>query len=605
MNPITASELESNPKTKKEQSGFRLYLWLISYVKPYIGPLTVMVCCGLLTAGGELVFPKVIERLIDEIIPAKDYGAFSRLIVLLIGVVAITIAAALLRNSFQRSVGAKAARDLQLAVFQHLRKLGFSYYEQHPVGESLSLMNNQVKAVQRLYTGFFPEMFETAIFVMLAVIMMVQGNVVLTLAAVPFFFVYYLFGPYFDRKMAHWSKNMNNDRIEFNRKIHETVFGIREFRAYAVEDWDLQRGMKKYEAVTNSTLKWVFFLHSRWGLRKMFFQAGSVGLFAAGYWLIREGSLTVGAFLSFFLIYSIVMEKLSQLIGNIAEQSMLLQQAYPLHKLMLLKPEVEEPENPIPLRDPKGRISFHGLSFHYLNRPMVIRDFTLDILPGERVAIVGGSGNGKSTLLKLICRFYDPQAGSIELDGIPVQHLSFQDLRGQVGYVSQESHLFGLSIRDNIKFGSPEATDEEMEQAAKDAFAHEFILNLPLGYDTLIGDRGMKLSGGQKQRIAIARLLIRNPRIVLLDEATSALDNVSESEVKTALDRLFEGRTMIAVAHRLTTIQDFDRIVVMNEGKVAEVGTYAVLMERQGLFYELAQGQKREPVHGVEPEVAR
>ncbi|WP_025688714.1 ABC transporter ATP-binding protein [Paenibacillus zanthoxyli] len=219
------------------------------------------------------------------------------------------------------------------------------------------------------------------------------------------------------------------------------------------------------------------------------------------------------------------------------------------------------------------------------------------------MALVGTSGNGKSTLLKLVDRFYDPQEGTIELDGVPITRLSFQDLRSSTGYVLQESYLFGFSVRENIRFGRPEASDEEIEQAAKAAMAHEFILQLPQGYDTLVGDRGMKLSGGQKQRIAIARMLISDPKIVLLDEATSALDNVSEAEVKTALDRLFEGRTMIAVAHRLSTIKDFDRIVVMDEGTIAEIGTYEQLIAREGIFYNLAQGQDQTAAITVDSEV--
>ncbi len=297
------------------------------------------------------------------------------------------------------------------------------------------------------------------------------------------------------------------------------------------------------------------------------------------------------------------MFKLSSLIGNLAQQGMMLEQAHPIRRLMLLKPLVEEPEHPIPTGAINGRITFKEVGFRYPNRPPVIRDFTLDIRPGERLALVGTSGNGKSTLLKLVDRFYDPQEGTIELDGVPITRLSFQDLRSSTGYVLQESYLFGFSVRENIRFGRPEASDEEIEQAAKAAMAHEFILQLPQGYDTLVGDRGMKLSGGQKQRIAIARMLISDPKIVLLDEATSALDNVSEAEVKTALDRLFEGRTMIAVAHRLSTIKDFDRIVVMDEGTIAEIGTYEQLIAREGIFYNLAQGQDQTAAITVDSEV--
>ncbi|BCG58777.1 ABC transporter ATP-binding protein [Paenibacillus sp. URB8-2] len=574
-----------------QEHRFRLYLWVVSYLRPYAGQLTVIVLCGLIAAAGELVIPKMIEHLVDNIIPDKNKSAFTSMLLLLIGIVAFSVSASLLRNLLQRAVGSKAARDLQFSVLQKLRKLGFSYYEQRPVGETLSLMNNQVHAVQELYTSFFPDMLELALFVILAVSVMVSGSLKLTLVAVPFFLIYYAVGPSLDRKTTEWNERMNTQRMDYNRKIHESVSGIRDFRAFSAENWDLQRGLRLYQTVTDTTLKWVFFIHTRWSIRRVFFDAGAVALFIFGYWFIRNQTLTVGAFLSFFLIYSVVMFKLSMLIGNLAQQGMMLEQANPIRRLMLLKPLVEEPEHPIPMGTVNGRITFKDVGFHYPNRPPVIRDFSLDIRPGERLAFVGTSGNGKSTLLKLINRFYDPQEGTIELDGVPITRLSFQDLRGSIGYVFQESYLFGFSVRENIRFGRPEASDEEIEQAAKAAMAHEFILQLPQGYDTLVGDRGMKLSGGQKQRIAIARMLISDPRIVLLDEATSALDNVSEGEVKTALDRLFQGRTMIAVAHRLSTIKDFDRIVVVDEGTIAEIGSYEELIAREGIFYNLAQGQ--------------
>jgi ATP-binding cassette subfamily B protein/subfamily B ATP-binding cassette protein MsbA len=226
----------------------------------------------------------------------------------------------------------------------------------------------------------------------------------------------------------------------------------------------------------------------------------------------------------------------------------------------------------------------------------VIQRFTLDIQPGEKIALVGSSGNGKSTILKLAARFYDPLEGEIRLDGVLLKMLALDQLRDAMGYVFQETYLFGTTVRENILFGQPDATDEQIIEAAKAAFAHDFILELPEGYETLVGERGVKLSGGQKQRISIARLFLKNPAIVLLDEATSALDNQSEREVQRALDQLLKGRTTITVAHRLSTIRKVDRIVVMDQGSISEVGSYDELMTKQGLFYQLSEGleDKRE-----------
>jgi ATP-binding cassette subfamily B protein/subfamily B ATP-binding cassette protein MsbA len=214
----------------------------------------------------------------------------------------------------------------------------------------------------------------------------------------------------------------------------------------------------------------------------------------------------------------------------------------------------------------------------------------LHVQAGERVALVGTSGNGKSTLLKLVCRFYDPTVGVITLDGVPLTQLPLSQLRQSIGYVFQETYLFGTSVRENIRFGRPQATDAEVEAAAKAAYAHDFIEQLPEGYATYVGERGIKLSGGQRQRIAIARMFVKNPAIVLLDEATSALDNVSEAEVQRALDALLVGRTTLTVAHRLTTIKDYDRIIVIDEGRQVESGKYDELLLQRGAFYRLQEG---------------
>jgi ATP-binding cassette subfamily B protein/subfamily B ATP-binding cassette protein MsbA len=230
--------------------------------------------------------------------------------------------------------------------------------------------------------------------------------------------------------------------------------------------------------------------------------------------------------------------------------------------------------------------------FGYSPERPTISDFHLDIAPGERIALVGSSGNGKSTIVKLLGRFYDPTEGDIALDGASIRSMSLGRLRDAVGFVFQETYLFGSSVRENIRFGNPDASDEEIEQAARAAFAHEFITELPQGYDTPLGERGVKLSGGQKQRIAIARMLVKNPAIIVLDEATSALDNVSEKEVLQALSKLSTGRTTIAIAHRLSTIRDYDRIAVLEDGMIREIGNYETLMGSRGLFYRLAAGEE-------------
>lgn len=581
------------PRSKDEER-MKRYLWILSYLKPYYLGVFAVLLCGILIASGELALPKMIEVVVDDYYPNQALGDFYSLLWIFAGLIVLIAAASVIRNMLQRSLGTKASRDLQFSVMRQIRHLGFAYYERRPVGETLSLMNDQVFAASRLYNRFFPELLESALFTIVALVLMVNNSLLLTAITIPSFLLYYVVGPLIDKNVTRWGREMYRTRIVFNQKIYETVSGLRELRAFSAEQWDLQENLQHYSKVTRSTLLWVIYIHSRFSVRQLFFLMGSIVIFITGFYFIRDGQLSVGEFISFLLFYAALMLKVSTLMANLIEQNMIIQQMVPVYDLMKLEPEVEEPADPTSLKEVTGRLSFRDVRFGYHNRPDVLQGINLDISPGERVAIVGTSGNGKSTLLKLICRFYDPIGGAILLDGISLSQLSFADIRGSVGYVFQESYLFGISVRDNIRFGKPDATDEEVEEAARIANAHDFIMSLTSGYDTLVGDRGIKLSGGQRQRIAIARMIIKQPRLVLLDEATSALDNVSEAEVKTALDRMMKGRTVIAIAHRLSTIQDFDRIIVIDEGVVAETGSYDQLIAQRGLFYQLAKGQMLE-----------
>jgi len=307
--------------------------------------------------------------------------------------------------------------------------------------------------------------------------------------------------------------------------------------------------------------------------------------------MVQSGELTVGAFIAFSLLYTRVIRLLTSMVTLTTEQRLTIIQTEKLYLFMKEQAVVKQPADPIKLHEVKGKLLFQNVSFAYPGREPIIEQFNLEVNSGKKVALVGKSGNGKSTLTKLIGRFYDPQEGEIYLDGIPLRQLDLTNLRDHVGFVFQEAFLYGDTVRANIAFAYDDPTEEQIVEAARAAYAHDFIMELPQGYDTVVGERGIKLSGGQKQRIAIARLFLRKPRVLVLDEATSALDNVSEYEVKKALDALMENCTTITVAHRLSTVQDYDLIVVVDQGRNAEQGTYEELIARGGLFYQLLRGE--------------
>jgi ATP-binding cassette subfamily B protein/subfamily B ATP-binding cassette protein MsbA len=350
------------------------------------------------------------------------------------------------------------------------------------------------------------------------------------------------------------------------------------------------RFLRRFKEMNKTWISSVIFAHTRGSVRRFTIYLAIFILFLYGSYLVRNNELSVGEFVAFYLYFFIVMNALTFIVTLTTEQYTLMFQAQRLYNFYKRVPDVQEPENPRSIANVKGEIIFKNVFFSYPAHPQVINGVSFHIEAGQNVALVGESGCGKSTLLKLLGRFYDVDQGEILLDGISIRDLSFAELRSSIGYVFQETYLFGTSIFENIRFGRPDASEEEIIEAAKRAFAHEFILELPDGYNTLIGERGYKLSGGQKQRIAIARMFVKNPVILLLDEATSALDNISEAKVQQALTELSKNRTTITVAHRLSTVQNSDKIIVLDRGKVVEEGTYDQLMQKKGSLYRLIHG---------------
>lgn len=568
------------------------YLWALSFLKPYKGKIFLLTACSLFSVLGETLAPKVIQHMIDHVVPRQDAKLFWWLLILLIGIHLSMLAAKNARNILQLTIGELASRDILKALFLHLRKLGFEHYERQPAGETLAMFNTEVANVSKIYRQYLPGILEHFFFVAISIGLMAGISGWMSLVIVPTFVVYYLFGPYFERKSAHFGKRSGEGRVAFNQKVFEAVSGFREFRAYGVQAWfhDLVReAHRRWARVYRSAATYGF---ARGSFRWFSYYLGAMALIGIGAALIQRNMMTVGGFVAFLLLYLNAMHRLTMLVTLFTEQRLIVHQTDPLYRFMHQEIRIRDPEEPVALKKAAGRITFDNVRFGYRERPDVIRHFTLDIAPGEKVAFVGFSGSGKTTLMKLIGRFYDPLEGEIRLDGVPIRQLKLADLRNAIGFVFQETCLFGSSVKDNIRFGKPDATDEEVIEAAKAAFAHDFIMALPDGYDTLVGERGIKLSGGQRQRLSIARMIIKQPAVVLLDEATSALDNVSEREVQRALDNVLAGRTVIAIAHRLSTVRHFDRLVFVKDGRIAEMGTYDELIARQGLFCELVQGEE-------------
>ncbi|MUT64585.1 ABC transporter ATP-binding protein [Paenibacillus sp. NEAU-GSW1] len=589
---------EPSRKMKEKQGGKgeleqskKSYLWALSFLRPYGKQIAALALCGIMAVLGETLTPKMIQYVIDSAAKEKDLSLFASIIAALAVINLLMLAAKNYRNLLQRTIGELASRDMQLAIFKHLRKLGFSHYERHPAGETLSMFNSEVASVQKIYRNFLPGVIDNLLFIAVAFVWLISISGWLSLIMVPTFALYYVFGPYFERKAASYGTQSGKARIEYNQTVYESISGLREFRAFGSQPWYHERTLSKHKNWAHFYLQSATFGFARGSYRRFVFYLGAAGVFAAGYYAVQNNWITLGAFVAFILLYMTAMFRLTMLVTLLTEQKLVVHQTIPLYQFMHKPIEIDDPEEPVKLDKIKGELVFDNVRFEYPGQPPVINGFSLRIKPGEKVAFVGASGGGKTTMFKMIGRFYDPTSGAIKLDGVPTRELELAQLREAIGYVFQETYLFGSSVRENIRFGRPEATDAEVEEAARAAYAHDFIMQLPEGYDTLVGERGMKLSGGQKQRISIARMFVKQPAIILLDEATSSLDNVSEYEVQRALDEILVNRTTIAIAHRLSTVKHFDRIIVIQDGAVAEAGSYDELIERRGLLYHLEAGQ--------------
>lgn len=581
---------KARQKAELDQSK-RSYVWAVKFLKPYKKKIAALAACGTMAVIGETLTPKMIQYVIDHVVINKDTSLFIVILAALTAVNLLMLIAKNYRNLLQRTIGELASRDMQTAIFKHLRKLGFAHYERHPAGETLSMFNSEVASVQKIYRNYLPGVIDNMLFITVAVVLLLSISGWLSLIMLPTFALYYLFGPYFERKAALNGRMSGQKRIAYNQVVYESISGLREFRAFGSQPWYHGRTLERHRNWAHYYLLSATFGFARGSFRRFTFYLGAIALFITGYYSLQNNWISLGGFIAFTLLYMTTMFRLTLLVTLLTEQKLIIHQTIPLYQFMHKPIEIDDPAHPFPLKEVRGGLAFEDVCFQYPGQPPVINGFSLTIKPGEKVAFVGASGNGKTTMFKMIGRFYDPTSGVIKLDGVPIKQLTLERLRESIGYVFQETYLFGSSVKENIRFGKPDASDEEVVAAAKAAYAHDFIMQLPEGYDTLVGERGMKLSGGQKQRISIARMFVKQPAVILLDEATSSLDNVSEYEVQRALDEVLVNRTTIAIAHRLSTVKHFDKIVVIHEGRVAESGSYEELIARKGLLYQLEAGQ--------------
>jgi subfamily B ATP-binding cassette protein MsbA len=484
--------------------------------------------------------------------------------------------------------------DLRKKVYEHLHRLGFKFFAERRLGEITSRLTNDVGSIRTALTDSLPQLLTITFSLVGSVSLMVVLNWRLSLViflTVPFVT---LATRYFGQKIRHLSKDIQDELANSTAVAEDALGAVRLVKAFVREDYEVNRYQSAIEKLFVTARRKVVLTQFFWSGVGIMFMSTLVIIFWYGGKEVLAERLTAGDLVAFIIYALNISRSISQTSRLYTAVNTAAGASERIFELLEETPEIENNPGAENLTSVKGEVVAEHLYFSYEGQKNVIDNVSFNASAGKTVALVGPSGAGKTTLLNLIPRFYDPQKGAIYVDGKNIQDITFKSLRQHISIVPQEVHLFGTSIRENIIYGKLDATPEEITQAAKDANAHEFILKTENGYDSMIGEKGVKLSGGQRQRIAIARAILKNPAILLLDEATSSLDSESEAQVQEALGRLMKNRTTFVIAHRLSTVQHADQILVMDEGKIVEVGTHLQLVTKDGLYSHLYELQFRD-----------
>ena len=563
------------------------YVRLLGYIKPHIGRLIEAIICIIIAAGANLYLPWIIKDMIDKVLAEKDMQMLN---VISVGIVVTFFIRGIFyygQSYLVSFVGQRVIIDVRDVLFRKFQRLPLSYFDRHQTGEIMSYIANDVAALQNALVDRLIELVtESSIFIgsLVMMVMLDWKLSLLTLITVP------LVGQamkVFGRKLKSSGTVIQERLADITATMQESIAAIRVVKSFGREDYEIERFHRQNELNFRAEMKnnqlmslltpTVEFLAAL---------AVTVIVWFGGYEVVN-GVITAGALVA-FLTYAVNLanpvKRISRVYGAIQKA---MAGADRVFAIMDLPETIVNRPGAKDLPPVRGEVVFDDVTFAYEEGNDALSQVSFSAAPGQMIAFVGPSGAGKSTIANLIPRFYEVSSGAIRIDGYDVRDVTMESLRGQIGIVPQETMLFSATVRENIRYGRLDATEEEILQAAKDANAHEFIMALPEGYETKIGERGLNLSGGQRQRIAIARAILKDPRILILDEATSALDTESEKVVQAALDRLMIGRTSFVIAHRLSTVFNADQIYVIEGGRIHEHGTHEALLAAGGLYSNL------------------
>lgn len=493
-------------------------------------------------------------------------------------------------------VGERVVADLRTTLYEHLQQLGFRFYSNKRLGEITSRLTNDVGSVRTALTDSFPKSITITFSLLGSVILMILLNWRLSLIIFLTVPVVTLLTRYYGAKIRRLSRTIQDDLADSTAIAEDAMGAIRIVKAFVREAYEIARYRDSVERLFNTSKRKILLTTLFWSGISVMFMTTLVLIFWYGGLEVLAGRLTAGDLVAFIFYAFSISRSISQMSSLYTSINSAIGASDRIFELMDEAPDVEDQPGAPALEVLEGRVTFENVTFGYEKKRPVLKRISFEIEPGQTVAVVGPSGAGKTTMINLIPRFFDVQEGRILVDGIDIRTVQKHSLRNRIAIVPQDVHLFGTTVKENILYGKLDADDAEIERAAQDANALEFIRELPGEFDSLVGEKGVKLSGGQKQRLAIARALLKDPSILLLDEATSSLDSESEIQIQQALDRLMKNRTSFIIAHRLSTVQHADRILVLDQGRIVEEGSHQTLINLGGLYRRLYDLQFREEI---------
>ncbi len=565
----------------------------ISYYKPYWKLFALDMSCAFLIAAIDLVFPLITRQFINDIIPNGKLRIFYVFIITLLILAVVRAVLNYIIDYWGHIVGTRMERDMRRDLFEHLQTLSFDYFDNIKTGHIMSRIVNDLREISELAHHGPEDLF-------LSLVMLIGSFIILTTIEWRLTLIIYSFLPLLiwyailkRKKMTSAFRSVRKRIANVNAQLENSISGIRIAKSFTNEEYEIEKFNEGNREFNNSR-EFAYKVMAEF-FAGIFFLSNILNIItlSVGGFFVYRGYINIGDLVAYLLYINFFLQPIRKL-TNFTQQFQNGMTGFERFvEIMKVKPSIVDKEDAVTLKEIKGKIEFKNVAFKYSEKKFVLSNINLIIMPGETMALVGPSGGGKTTLCQLIPRFYEVNKGEILIDGINIKDIKIKSLRENIGLVQQDIFLFTGTIKENILYGKPDAEDAEVVKAAKNANIHDFIMSLPEGYDSYIGEKGIKLSGGQKQRISLARAFLKNPAILILDEATSALDSEAEIVIQQALEKLTVGRTVLVIAHRLSTIKNANQIVVLTDEGIKEKGNHDELIAKDGLYTKLYNAQFR------------